>query len=32
MQERAALVGLGVDLLRGFLIARPHRPFPAVNG
>ncbi len=29
--ERAALVGLGCDLLQGYLLAKPGRPFPPVD-
>jgi EAL domain-containing protein (putative c-di-GMP-specific phosphodiesterase class I) len=29
--ERDTLVGLGCDLLQGYLFAKPGRPFPSVS-
>jgi EAL domain-containing protein (putative c-di-GMP-specific phosphodiesterase class I) len=31
MEERAALIELGCDLLQGYCVARPGRPFPAIH-
>jgi EAL domain-containing protein (putative c-di-GMP-specific phosphodiesterase class I) len=31
MEERAALIELGCDLLQGYCVARPGRPFPAIR-
>jgi EAL domain-containing protein (putative c-di-GMP-specific phosphodiesterase class I) len=30
-EERTTLVDIGCDLLQGFLLARPGRPFPAIH-